>query len=79
MDWGEAPIRIFVAGLALMAACSALLGVLTGWWLRGREVRRLEGKVAYLREELRKAWSRKVTRIDGHGGKNGGGGNGKAG
>ena len=79
MDWGEAPIRIFVAGLVLMAACSALLGVLTGWWLRGREVRRLQWKVTYLQGELRKAWSRKakVTRIDG--GKGGGGTNGKAG
>lgn len=50
MDWGEAPIRIFIAGITLLAVCSSLLGVLVGWWLRGREVKELQAKVDWLRK-----------------------------
>lgn len=60
MDWGIAGVRIFVAGLVLLAVCSSLLGVLTGWWLRGREVKELQAKVSYLRGELTKAWAKRA-------------------
>jgi hypothetical protein len=55
--------RVAVVAIALMAGCSALLGVLLGWYLRGFEVKRLRWKVAYLQGELRKCWSKKVYRV----------------
>lgn len=58
-------LRILIAGLTLMSCCSALLGVLLGWKLRGREASRLVWKIGYLQEQLREAWTknnRVVTR-----------------
>jgi hypothetical protein len=52
MDWGDTPVRIFIAGITLLAVCSSLLGVLTGWWLRGREVQVLRDGVRYFKGEL---------------------------
>lgn len=66
MDWGEAPIRIFIAGITLLAVCSSLLGVLVGWWLRGREVKELQAEVNYLQGELRKCWAKKTRFIIPH-------------
>lgn len=61
MDWGEAGVRVALAGITLLAVCSSLLGVLLGWKLRGEEIRRLKNKIAYLQEELRHAWARKAS------------------
>lgn len=53
MDWGETGVRIFAAGIALLACCSGLLGVCLGWWLRGREVQELRTKLEHVREDLK--------------------------
>lgn len=53
--------RVAVVAICMMAVCSGLLGVILGWWLRGREVERLRLKVEYLRLELTKAWASKAS------------------
>jgi hypothetical protein len=53
MDWSELGTRIFIAGITLLAVCSSLIGVITGWWLRGREVRELKTKLEHIREDFK--------------------------
>lgn len=60
MDWGIAGVRIFIAGITLLAVCSSLLGVLLGWWLRGREVKELAEKLTEVRAELTRCWAKRA-------------------
>lgn len=54
-------LRGAIVGLVVLVVCSSLLGVMLGWWLRGQEVRRLQGKLQYTRDQLTRAWAKRAT------------------